>query len=99
MLFSILYSSADLNPLAFQQKKKLFHLYDFYNYKKYFYNTYFDMNETRQKIYAKSFSWLNLSLYPTSFRNFFGMKCLTKLDFWSWKCGLQIDYKNGFYNY
>ena len=67
MLYSILYTSSETSPLSFQEKFKLTHFFDLVNYKQYYFDTYFDNKIERNKNYVQSFSWLNISLHPSSY--------------------------------
>lgn len=99
LFFSSLYSKNDFSPVVSIEKSTT----DFYkfiiNSTETSLESFFVPSEVNWMLTTKMFSWLNLSLFPTSYRSFFGMKSIARLDYWSWKCGLYIDYWNGFYNY
>lgn len=61
--------------------------------------SYFGQNRAQKQALVKAFSWLNINLAPVSFRYSFGPKVASRLDYWSWKCGLTLDYNNGIYSY
>lgn len=99
LFFSTLYSKNEFSPVVSIEKSDT-ELYSFMmNYKEIIVESFFPTSELKWKLVGKMFSWLNLSLFPTSYWSFFGMKSISRLDYWSWKCGLYIDYWNGFYNY
>lgn len=99
ILFSSLYSTDEPNPLAFQETSDKFFPLVTVNYWEFLIWSYFNNSKMKKRLYSRLFSWLNLILSPTAFRYFFGLKSISWLDYWSWKCGIYIDYWNGFYNY
>lgn len=62
-------------------------------------NSFFGQNTAQKQSFSKAFTWLNLNLSPVSFRYSFGPKASARYDYWSWKCGLTLDYTNGIYVY
>jgi hypothetical protein len=99
ILLSTLYATDESNPHAFKENQSWFFPYVNFVYRDYFLNSYFSYSKIKKQLYSWLFSWINLTIFPTSFWNFFGVKSISWLDYWSWKCGIQIDYWNGFYNY
>ena len=62
------------------------------------FKSYFGFNYHSKYLQSKAYSWVNLFLNPYNNWYFFGLKPQARLDYWSWKCGYQLDYKNGFFS-
>lgn len=100
ILFTTIYAADEFHPLAFWEKRETYLIPTTVNYKgEYFMQSYFNDSMLKKQLYSWLFTWLNLMLFSTSYWNFFGIKSLSWLDYWSWKCGIQLDYWHGFYNY
>lgn len=69
------------------------------NFKEYKVNSYFGQNHAQKQALTWAFTWANLNLAPTASRYSFGPKASSWFDYWSWKCGITIDYTNGIYSY
>lgn len=102
--FSLLYTS---NQLKLENHKIWIGLVD-YDVDEYFswkiysnsetFRSYFGIGYHKKYLQSQAYSWTNLFLTPYNNRYFFGIKSNARLDYWSWKCGYQIDYKNGFFS-
>lgn len=63
------------------------------------YDSFFGRSVLQQQLFSRAFSWLNVILHTSTYWYSFGPKALARNDYWSWKVGMVVDYKNGFYTY
>jgi hypothetical protein len=99
LLYSLLYASPHISLQAWNTPNIAFERNILINSKNRKIFSFFAKTNFQLQLFAKAFSWLNLILHPSSYRYTLGPKAAARLDYWSWKCGLTLDYQNGFYNY
>lgn len=63
------------------------------------YESFFGRSVLQQQLFSRAFSWLNVILHTSTYWYSFGPKALARNDYWSWKVGMVVDYKNGLYSY
>lgn len=98
-LYSLLYASPAIDISAFNSSNLTAPYCISLPYEKKTINSFFGKTSYQQQFVAKSFFWLNLVLNPFSYRYSYGPKAAARLDYWSWKCGFMLDYKNGLYTF
>lgn len=103
MLFSVQYASANQTLDAWWQSNVFstqnISIFDMYNR---YINMYFGFNSyslSNNSLVSKIHTWVNFVLSPVSNWYSFGPKAVARRDHWSWRCGFEMDYLNGFYSY
>jgi len=99
LIYSILYASPEYDVNSWNLENNFKYNEFTLNGKKSKFFSFFAKNSYQKQFVSRSFTWLNLMISPSSYRYSFGPKANARFDYWSWKSGFTIDYRNGLYLY